>query len=187
MTKTRGSLSLLLAGLLISACASVGPGTTIPPINIPSFNIPTFPPIVIPSFPLPPGFTLPPFDLPSGDPNAGTCPLVTAAEVGGIMGSVATVTSSDGDSCTYTLQNFSGVGITRESGDLATVKMLMGDTARDITVGAYPGVSGAIFGQAVVYVQRGAEQLQVLGVLTGNDEASIAKIVQIATIAASRW
>jgi hypothetical protein len=186
MNKIRASLSLALASLLIVSCASIGPGFTLPPIVIPSFSIPTFPPIVLPSGL--PDFSFPPIEFPSADANSGACPLITAAEVAGIMGSAASITSSDSDSCTYTFSNFSTIVVTKSSGtDIATSKFLFGDTAKDLVVNNLPAVSGVFIGQPAVHVQRGTDQLQIQGVLTGSDDATIAKLVQIAQIAASRW
>jgi hypothetical protein len=152
-------------------------------------GIPTIPPI--PSLP-----SIPPIDLPSGLPTippgvipsaSGTCPYVTVEEVNAAFGSTATLTNSDGD-CTFTFSNFSTVVVSIEEGsDLSTSKMLLGDTAKDLNVGGFPAVSGVFIGQPLVHVQKGANQMQVLGVLTGSDDATIAKLVQIATIAVGRW
>jgi len=161
-------------GLLVAACGGLG--------GVANFTIP---PIVIPS--------LPPFDIPSGllgstDPNSTACAWATPAEIGSIMGSTPQITEAEGTSCTYTFPNFSAVVISTDSGsDLSTSKILFGDSAKDITVGGLPAVSGAFIGQPAVHVQRGIDQLQVLGVLTGSDDATVQKLVQIATLAVSRW
>jgi len=128
--------------------------------------------------------TIPPGVIPSA---SGTCPYVTVEEVNAAFGSTATLTNSDGD-CTFTFSNFSTVVVSIEEGsDLSTSKMLLGDTAKDLNVGGFPAVSGVFIGQPLVHVQKGANQMQVLGVLTGSDDATIAKLVQIATIAVGRW
>jgi hypothetical protein len=106
------------------------------------------------------------------------------------MGSTPSVTNGDSESCGYTFPNVQTIAITLNSdSDLASTKTILGSTARDITVGSLPGVTGAIpfLNQPVVYVQRGTDQLQVLGVLFPVDEATTAKLVQVATLAASRW
>lgn len=166
-----GLATLLLAG----ACTT---GITIP--SIPPIVIPSFPPIVLPS-----GIVIPS----SADPNSGICLLVTPAEVSAIMGAQATVTDNSGDGCTYTLPNFSTVVLsTSTDSDLTGPKFLLGNTAKDITVGNYPAVSGVFIGQPAVFVQRGpGQQLEVLGILTGSDDATVAKIVQVAQTAAGRW
>jgi hypothetical protein len=161
---------------IAAACGGVTGIPTIPPI-------PSIPPINLPSG-LP---TFPPIDLPSANPSvvAGTC-FVTGPEVTQIWGSTATVNSSE-DDCTYTFENFSTIVISIETGDLQTSHILLGDTAKDITVAGAPAVSGVFIGQPVVYVQKGANQMQVLGVLVGSDDATMAKLVQVAELAASRW
>lgn len=180
MIKTRASLSLLLAGLLISACSSVGPGFTIPPITIPSFTIPSFPPIELPS-----GFSFPPIEIPSADANAGLCTLISPAEVGAAIGGTATVSETSATSCTYTTTTFSAINIRTETGDIQTAKILLTD-AKDITIGSYPAVIGGFMG-VLLYIQRGSEQLVIQGVLMTNDAATQAQIIQIGTTAASRW
>jgi hypothetical protein len=172
----RRLLSLFAVGLMVAACGGIGaPGFTIPPINIPS---------------------LPPFQLPSGginipgtsvDPSA-FCRVITPAEVGTIMGATPSITEGTVESCTYTFPNFSTIVVsTSANQDLQTSKFLFGNSAKDITVNGLPAVSGSFIGQPAVHVQRGTDQLQVLGILTGADEATINKLVQIATIAGSRW
>jgi hypothetical protein len=172
----RRLMMLAATGLLVAACAGVGvPNFTIPPINIPSFSIPPFE--------IPSGIT-----IPSADGSTGTCAWATTAEVGSIMGATPTITENSGTSCTYTFPNFSAVVVSTDSGsDLNTSKMLFGESAKDIQVGGLPAASGTFIGQPAVHVQRGADQLQVLGILTGSDDATIQKLVQIATLAVSRW
>jgi hypothetical protein len=163
---------------IVAALAIACGGITIPTIPaIPSFNIP--------SFGLPSGGTLPPGVIPSA---SGTCAFMTAAEVSSIWGSPATLTSTDNGDCDFTFGNFSTISLSVENGtDLSGVKVILGNTAKDITIGGLPGVSGSFIGQAAVYVQKGANQLQLLGILTGSDDATIAKLVQVATLAVSRW
>jgi hypothetical protein len=172
----RRLLSLFAVGLLAAACGGIGaPGFTIPPINIPS---------------------LPPFELPSGginipgqsvDPNA-FCRVISPAEMGAIMGATPSIQEGTVESCTYLFPNFSTVVVSTSSGeDLQTSKFLFGNTAKDLTVGGLPAVSGSFIGQPAVHVQRGTDQLQVLGILTGSDEATINKMAQIAELAVSRW
>jgi hypothetical protein len=71
--------------------------------------------------------------------------------------------------------------------DLSGARVILGNTAKDITVGGLPGISGTFIGQAALYVQKGANQLQLLGILTGTDDATMAKLIQVATLAVSRW
>lgn len=150
-------------------------------ITIPSIPpIPSFPPIILPS-----GETLPPGVIPSA---SGTCALVSSDEISSAMGSPATLTSADGGDCTFTFSNFATVVVSVESGsDLTGARFIMGNTAQDLQVAGLPAVSGQIFGLPAVYVQRGTQQLSVLGFLAGNDvAASTAKLVQIASIAVTR-
>jgi hypothetical protein len=192
MNKVRLSLSLALGSLLLVSCATIGPGVTappinipsIPPINIPSISLPSIPPIVLPS-----GFpSIPPIVLPSGLSTGGECPYITAAEVTAVMGSTLLSSETSGESCQFTFQSFSGVNVSvATSSDLTVSRMVFGDTAKDTTVAGLPALTGSILGQPAVHVQRGADQLQVLGVLTGTDDATVAKLVQIATTAVGRW
>ena len=187
MTKTRATLGLVLAGLMLTACGAVRPGTSIPPINIPSFSIPSFSIPSIPPIVLPPGVSIPPINLPSADAGSGLCTLISPAEMGAILGGSVTVTSSESTSCTYTGTSLASVVIRTETGELSTAKFLMGDSAQDITIGPYPAVSGVFFGGPLVYIQKGSEQLVVQGVLIGEDDAARAKILQIAQTVGSRW
>jgi hypothetical protein len=169
----RATLSLLTAAMLVVGCASIGP------------SIPTFPPIIFPSIP---PFTIPSGLLPSGGTSGTPCTLVTAEEVGSIFGSAASFTDTTNGDCSFTFSNFSTVNVSIETGtDLSTSRILFGATAKDVTVGGLPGLTGVFIGQPAVHVQRGADELQVLGILTGSDDATIAKLVQVATLAVSRW
>ena len=166
--------SLGIVAILAIACG----GLTIP-------SIPPIPSFSIPSFGLPSGGTLPPGVIPSA---SGTCVFMTAAEVSSIWGSPATLTSADNGDCDFTFGNFSTISISVESdNDLSGARIILGNTAKDITVGGLPGVSGTFIGQAALYVQKGASQLQLLGILTGTDDATMAKLVQVANLAVTRW
>jgi len=181
-----GVATLVFAG----ACTSISVPTippvtipTIPPIGIPGIGgLPSIPPGLIPS-----GLEIPPGLFPSVDASTGVCLLASPAEVSSIFGSQATVTSNDSDSCTYTFSNFATVVITLQSGDMAGAQILLGTTLKQITVGSDQAVTGVFIGQPMVLVQRGGNQIQVLGVLTGSDDGTIAKIVQVAQLADSRW
>ena len=153
--------------------------------------------ISIPSIPAIPSF--PSFAIPSGlfpstepggsiDPGSGMCRLLTTAEVGAVMGSAVTITDSQSDSCTYTAAGtFATINMRTETGDLTAARFLLGDTAKPITVGSLSGLSGTFVGSPLVYVQRGGDQLVLQGVLVGADDAAVAKVVALATTAASRW
>ncbi len=183
----RRSLSLVIAGLLIAGCSNVGPGATLPPFNIPSFNIPSFTIPSIPPFELPSGLpTIPPGVLPSADAGSGLCTLASPAEVGAIMGGAVTVTESTTASCSYITASFSTINLRTEQGDLATSRILL-TNAKDVTVGAYPGVIGSFLGGPILYIQRGGDLLVVHGILVADDEANQAKLVQIGQTAAARW
>jgi len=184
-----GLATLLVAG----ACTSINV-PTIPPINIPSIppiNIASIPPINLPSIPvigLPgssngiqiPGVSIPPGEVP--------CTLVTAAEIGQIWGTTSVSDQSDNATdCTFLLTLTSGVSVQSTSDtDLSGTSILFGNTAQQSTIGGFPAVSGVVFGQPAVYVQKPSGQLQVLGVLTGSDPATITKLQQVATIAVAR-
>jgi hypothetical protein len=176
----RLALSVMGAAVLIAGCTSitipsippiptVPPGFTIPPI-------PTFPPIELPSG----------FNLPSADASSGACALVTAAEMSTIMGGSFSVSANDGTSCTFT----SGLGgvivsVTPDT-DLTGARFLFGDSVTDVTVGGFPGISGRIFGQPGVYVQKPTGQLAVQGILLGEDPATLDRLVQVANTAVAR-
>jgi hypothetical protein len=80
----------------------------------------------------------------------------------------------------------SSINLRTEQGDLATARILLSN-ARDVTVGAYPGVIGSFFGGPILYIQRGGDQLVVHGILVQDDEANQAKLLQIGQTAAQRW
>jgi len=179
--------------LLASACASISPTTTAPPVNVPSIPPINFsiPPITLPSLPvigLPgssngidlPGFSIPPGDVP--------CSLMTAAEVGQIWGSQSISDQSDSaTNCTFLVTLTSGISVeTTSDTDLSTSTTLFGNTAQASTIGGFPAVSGIIFGQPAVYVQKPSGQVQVLGILTGTDPTTITKLQQIAALAVTR-
>jgi hypothetical protein len=74
-----------------------------------------------------------------------------------------------------------------QGSDIQSTRFLFGDTARDITVGGLPALSGALLGGfPSVYVQRGSDALQITGFMA-TDDATIAQLVQVATIALTRW
>jgi hypothetical protein len=190
-----GFATLVVAG----ACTNVNI-PTIPPINIPSIppihlpsippiNIPgqSIPPINLPSIPpitLPSGIVIPPIDVPTG---SVPCALISSAEVGQIWGSAATDTSDNATNCTFISTNFTSVSVQATTDtDLSGAGFLFGNTAQQITVGGFPAVSGVIFGQPAIYVQKPSGQLQVLGILTGTDAATVTKLQQIATVAVGR-
>ena len=175
--------TLIFAGACTSISAPTTPPATNPPIGIPGLGgLPSIPAGLIPS-----GLVIPPGLLPSADANSGVCLLASPAEVGSIFGAQATVTSNDSNSCTYTFSNFATIVITTDTGDMSGAQVLFGSTAKQIQVGNDAALTGVFIGQPGVYVQRGQNQLQVQGVLTGSDDATMAKLVQVATLADSRW
>ena len=174
----RRVISLASAALLFVGCGGIGPGFTIPPISHPNS----------PAWRVPSAVRIPSGLLPSVPAGSGTCAFVTPAEVQAIFGSTVTDTSNSGAECSLTFANFSTISISTESGsDLQTSRFLFGDTAKDVSVAGLPGLTGVFIGQPAVHVQRGGDQMQVLGILTGSDDATIARLVQVATIAVSRW
>jgi hypothetical protein len=166
------------------ACSGVSIPT--PPPGVPTLppGVPTLPPGV-PT--LPPGVpTLPPGA--SVDPGAGMCRLLSAAEVGAVMGTSMAISESDSDSCTYTnATTFATLNVRTETGDLTAPRFLLGDTAQEITVAGLSALAGTFASSPLVYVQRGNDQLVLQGVLLGTDPAALAKVVQLANTAASRW
>ncbi len=175
--------TLLVAG----ACTSVGTLPTIPPINIP-----TIPPINVPGFTIPPinipGVSIPPIGgVPGGEPSTTPCTLVTAAEVSQIFGTQVVDQSSSSTDCTFQVTLASAVSVSATNDqDFSTAGLLLGQTAQQSTIAGYPAVSGTFIGQAVVYVQKPSGQLQVLGILTGSDAATMGKLQQVAAIAVTR-
>ncbi len=170
-----GVATLLLAG----ACTSINL-PSIPPINVPGATIPA---INVPGFTLP-AINIPGFSLP---PGAAACTLVTSAEASQILGAQVTDQSDDPTNCTFLLPNFTAVSVTANSDtDLGGSQAIMGTTAQQSTIAGFPALSGAIFGQPVVYVQKPSGQIQVLGVLLGSDAATITKLQQLAAIAVGR-
>jgi hypothetical protein len=176
---------LLVAG----ACTSITI-PTIPPINIPSIppinlpgggggGLPSIPPINIP------GFTIPPIGGgPIGEPSSTPCTIVTAAQVGQIFGTQVLDSSSSPTDCTFETSLASAVSVSTTSDtDLSGIQFLLGNTAQQSTIGGFPALSGTFLGQGAVYVQTPSGQVQVLGILTGTDAGTMAKLQQIATLA----
>ena len=174
-------VSLGIVALLVVACGGIRI-PSIPPI--PSF--PSFPPF--PSGAFPSDFPTPGPGSFSVDPATGICRLLSAAEVGAALGGSVTISDSEANSCTYTqTQSFATINVRTESGDLTAARFLLGNTATDITVNGMPGLSGSFINSPLVYVQRGDQELVVQGVLLAADEASMGRVVQLATLAATRW
>lgn len=170
--------TLGLVAFIALACGGVSI-PTIPSFNIPSFSIPPIPTGLIPT----------PQPGESVDPAAGMCRLLSAAEVGTVMGSTVTITGSESDNCTYTAaQTFATLSVRTETGDLSGARFLLGDTAQDVTIAGYQGLKGTFVGSPLLYLQRGGEQLVFQGVLFGSDAAAaLAKVEQLANVAAPRW
>ena len=179
VTFKRFALAAVAALLIAGACTSIPTIPTIPPIGgIPGFTIP---PINIP------GFTIPPIGVPGGGTSATPCQLVTAAEVGQIFGAPVTDESDSATDCTLAVSLTSAVSVKATSDtDFSGLQFLLGTTAQQSTVAGFPAESGTFIGQALLYVQKPSGQLQVLGILTGSDPATFAKLQQVATIAVGR-
>ena len=176
MIKTRAPLSLLLMGLLITACSSGGPGTTIRPIVIPSFSIP--------SIQLPPGFTIPPIAIPSVDPAQSACRLITADEAASVLGGPVTVTPDPDGSCTFLPTGTFFPIVVRSGTDesIATAKMILSNGV-DLTVGGAPAYYGELMG-GILYIEKGGQTL-VLQAALSNDMKD--KLVALANIAITRF
>jgi hypothetical protein len=175
MTKTRGSLSLLLAGLLMAACSSVGPGTTLPPIVIPSFSIP--------SLQLPPGLTIPPIVIPSVDPAQSACRLITAAEAAGVLGGTVTTNADPAGGCT--LIPSEGFPIVIRSGTsetIATAKMITSN-GQDLSIGGAPAYYGELMG-GLLYIEKGGQTLVFQAALSTDSKD---KLIALANIAITRF
>lgn len=98
------------------------------------------------------------------------------------------VTEAVPESCTYEVNNSSAtLNVRVEHGEMALNRSLLGDTAADIEVGGYHGLSGSFVGSPIVYVEREGEQLVLQGVLLPGDEAGIARLVELALVAARDW
>lgn len=196
MVAFRRVLLAAVATLLVAgACASINipsipPIPTIPPINLPGGGgLPSIPPINIPGFTIPPinipGFTIPPIGGgPVGEPSDTPCTIVTSAQVSQIFGTQVIDQSSSPTDCTFQTSLASAVSVSTTSDtDLSGIQFLLGNTAQQSTIGGFPALSGTFLGQGAVYVQTPSGQVQVLGILTGTDPATMTKLQQIATLA----
>jgi hypothetical protein len=170
----RRLMMLAATGLLAAACGGVQvPNFTIPPIQIPSI-----PPIDLPSGGFP-GLSIP--------PGNAQCALVTAAEVGSILGTTVTDASDEASNCTFISSTLQSLSVSTDSStDLSGVQFLMGENAQQVTIGGFPALSGTVFSLPAVYVQKPSGQLQVLGFLVAGDAEMQSKLQQIATIAVGR-
>src|SRR6476469_1934692 len=196
MVAFRRVLLAAVATLLVAgACTSIN----IP--SIPPLNIPTIPPITLPSpgagggLPGLPGFTIPPINIPGftippigggpiGEPSSTPCTIVTAAQVSQIFGTQVIDSSSSPTDCTFQKALTSAVSVsTTTDTDLSGIQFLLGNTAQQSQIGGYPALSGTFLGQGAVYVQTPAGQVQVLGILTGTDPGTMAKLQQVAALA----
>ena len=98
------------------------------------------------------------------------------------------VTEAAPESCTYAVNDSSAtLNVRVEHGDMELNRSLLGVTAVDIQIRAYTGVSGSFVGSPIVYVEREGEQLVLQGVLLAADDAGIARLVELAGLAAGRW
>jgi len=180
--------TLLVAGACTSiTLPSIPPINipTIPPINLPgggNGGIPTFPPINLPDLSFPPGVL--PGGGPVGQPSDTPCTIVTSAQVSQVFGTQVIDQSTSPTDCTFQTSLASAVSVSTSSDkDLSGIQFLLGNTAQQSTIGGFPALSGSFLGQGAVYVQTPQGQLQVLGILTGTDPATMAKLQQIATLA----
>src|SRR4051812_18169321 len=123
-------IALLGAGLLLVGCVNIVPGSTVPPIRIP-----TVPPINLQSFP--------PIGLPSLPGGSGTCSFASAQEMAAIFGSAPAFTDDSSGDCAMVMATGVTVSISIDTNtDLQSSRAVMGNSARDITVGGLPGLSG---------------------------------------------
>ncbi len=184
----RVMLAAIATVLLAGACTSISI-PTIPPINVPGasggITLPSFPPINLPGSSG--GAVIPPIGLPVGSPSATPCQIVTAAEVSQIFGTQVLDQSDSSTDCTFNVSLTSAITVQATTDtDFSGVQFLLGNTAQQSTIAGFPAMSGTFFGQALLYVQKPSGQLQVLGILTGSDPATMDKLQQVATIAVGR-
>lgn len=177
--------SLAVSALLLAGCVSIGPGPaatptrvpTLPPVNIPSISVPTLPPIDIPSIDI---------AIPTAVAGAGMCRLISAEEVGAILGTPMSVSESTVAACSYlSTSTFATITLRTEPTDLDSARFLLSDPT-DVNVGGNPAVIGNFMG-VILYIARGPETLVVQSVLFDDTEDNRQKIIQIGTTAVSRW
>lgn len=169
--KMRRSLSLVIAGLLMAACSSVGPGTTIPPVTLPTI-LPTIPPQLLPT---PVGGLSP------------ACQLVTQAEITSVIGEPMTASSSVGTECSWSAARITPTVIIRyDTGESIQNGKLAFPDGRDLTIGGNPGFYVEV-GGAVLYVEKGGRTLVVQAIWSLEGDAQLVKISQIGELAASRF
>ena len=192
MVAFRRVLLAAVATLLVAgACTSI----TVP--SIPPINIPSIPPINLPGgggpgFTLPPinipGFTIPPIGLPGGgpigEPSATPC---TSRHLGAgepDLWHAGDRSSSSPTDCTFQTALTSAVSVSTTSDtDFSGIQFLLGNTAQASTIGGFQALTGTFLGQGAVYVQTPSGQVQVLGILTGTDPATMTKLQQVAALA----
>jgi hypothetical protein len=105
-----------------------------------------------------------------------------------IFGSAPAFSNYSNGECTFVMSTGATLSIMIDTDtDLQSSRDAMGASARDITVGGLPGLSGVVVFVPTVHVQRGNDQLQVTAFSMTTDDAFMAQLVQVATVAVSHW
>lgn len=175
------------AGLLAAACTSISvpgasPGTTLPPITIPSS---------LPSFEIPSGFTMPPIDIPTLEPGgatSGACALVSEAELTSVIGQQMTARNSSATQCTWTTATVLPTVVAHADGSqsIATGKLIASTNGRDLTIAGYPAYYGELVG-SWMWIEKDGRTLAVQAIWSENGDAAVQKLSQIGTLAIGRF
>lgn len=185
------SLSLVVAGILVVACSSVGTPLNIPSLNIPSLNLPSIPPINLPSG-LP---TIPPLELPSGGPPAegNLCSVISVQEISTFTGGTATLgTDIDAGECEWTVVKpgvvLPGVvSLTLDEAGANNIPVIKTVYSGGQDVAVAEGGYWVPFISTLYYVDGGNTYSVTALFLSSQDpNAALAAATQIATTAAAR-
>lgn len=162
-------LSLMLLTVLVAACGGGAPVTT------PTGGAPTptsGAPTATTALPTP---TLPDGETPPPDANAGACRLLTAAEVGQVIGEAdVTVQSGNSTECSYAAGfGIPSVTVRFDSGESLDAARMILTEPEDISVAGNPAVFGEFMGH-LLYVQEG-DRVLVFQAIWGEEDRAAAK------------
>ncbi|HEY7600191.1 MAG TPA: hypothetical protein VH741_09710 [Candidatus Limnocylindrales bacterium] len=123
-------------------------------------------------------------------PGTGFCRILTAAEVGAVIGgTVQLLPDSEGDdTCTYTTGLFTAtINVRAEEGDSREGARFILSDQEELTVGGNPALFGTFAGH-LLYIVKGGNTLVFQAIWSEPDNAAAkAKLVQLGEVAIARF